>query len=41
MKAVVKSPGAIMLVAAISLGCGLAAAQSYPVRPVRLIVALG
>ncbi|MEK7230907.1 MAG: tripartite tricarboxylate transporter substrate binding protein [Pseudomonadota bacterium] len=39
MKAVVKSPGAIMLVAAISLCCGLAAAQSYPVRPVRLIVA--
>lgn len=39
MQSVVKSPFAIMLVAAVGLGYGLAAAQTYPARPVRLIVA--
>ena len=39
MKKIVKSPFAIMLVAAVSLCYGMAAAQTYPARPVRLIVA--
>ena len=39
MKKVVESPFAIMLVAAVSFCCGVAAAQTYPARPVRLIVA--
>lgn len=39
MKKVVKIPVAVMLVAAVSLCYGMAAAQTYPTRPVRLIVA--
>ncbi len=39
MNKVVKSPFAMMLVAAVSLCHGMAAAQTYPARPVRLIVA--
>lgn len=39
MKKVVKSPFAILLVAVISLYYGIAAAQTYPTKPVRFIVA--
>lgn len=39
MKKVVKSPFAIMLIAVVSLCYGMAAAQTYPTKPVRLIVA--
>ena len=38
MKKAVKSPVAILLVAAIGLYYGMAAAQTYPSKPVRLIV---
>ncbi len=39
MKKVVKSPFAILLAAVISLYYGIAAAQTYPTKPVRFIVA--
>jgi len=39
MEKAVKRPLAIMLIAAVSLGYGMAAAQIYPTRPVRFIVA--
>ncbi len=38
MKKAVKSPFAILLVAAISLCYGMAAAQTYPTKPVRFVV---
>ena len=39
MEKVVRSPFAILLVAAVSLCSGMAAAQTYPTKPVRFIVA--
>jgi tripartite-type tricarboxylate transporter receptor subunit TctC len=39
MNKVLEGPFAFMLVAAVGLFCAMAAAQTYPARPVRLIVA--